>query len=518
MKTWIAAGYSTEIDILEDKSDPLAGPQLAGRERDRANEQFDFKVLTKLNKNDANIRLMKSMIQSLVTHSHKQDVANSLLHEGNKKLQEGNQLLLQEVKNLSGEIQDMKQQIIQAGRHPERTEDAAQISASTTNDPAADAENKLLHDQVKKLSEQLQVLMQQTDRSTSEPSTKAVHQQQQSQKRSSVTGTSLVRDIDGSKLQETDVVSVSGGLYSDLAEKLSGKPSSSLATVYLVGGGNNCETEAPVDEIIAEFENLGDVANRVADQVVVASIPPRKTEDAELMTKIKQVNAELVVKCSELGFTFVNLDDAFILRDNTPNDGYLLSDKVHLTTGGSNKLVELLGLPKKPNTMSAVTPQLRKKQGNQGGTQHVRRDGNDRGEYVEPWQLAQRRGNSKQHRQNLIYRANYSRPNPYNTKHVHFAPGASKSRDNRRPEWASYGEQLDSRRPRRSGGVTEWPTPAEAWRNFTATPGASQTDMANEGCVRCMGKNHSSDECYSKDKTCLKCGERGHIARACDYY
>ena len=121
-------------------------------------------------------------------------------------------------------------------------------------------------------------------------------------------------------------------MYSDLAEKLKDRPSSSIATVYLVGGGNNCETEAPVDEIMAEFETLGEVATRVADQVKVASIPPRKPEDAELVAKIKQVNAELVVKCAELGTTGNSLagsiDGSFIdtlqLAKDFDNDNFSL--------------------------------------------------------------------------------------------------------------------------------------------------------------------------------------------------
>ena len=50
--------------------------------------------------------------------------------------------------------------------------------------------------------------------------------------------------------------------------------------------------------------------------------------------------------CEE-GCTLVNNDDTFKLRDGQPNDAYLLSDGVHLSYAGTNRLVKNLGLTTK---------------------------------------------------------------------------------------------------------------------------------------------------------------------------
>ena len=34
-------------------------------------------------------------------------------------------------------------------------------------------------------------------------------------------------------------------------------------------------------------------------------------------------------------------------------------------------------------------------------------------------------------------------------------------------------------------------------------------------CYRCGGTGHGPDKCFHKDKQCLKCKKKGHIARAC---
>ena len=317
--------------------------------------------------------------------------------------------------------------------------------------------------------------------------------------------TSLGRDIDAEKLCNTEVMSLSGGLYADLSSQLADKKPASYARVCVLGGGNNCEQQ-DIHDILTEFKCLATEAKRVAtNEVLVASIPPRKTEDQQLMAKIKQVNAELLASCDDLGLRFVNLDQVFYLQDGSVNDGYLLADLTHLTARASAKVVDLFELSKLPGTESAVTPQLRSRHqpASPGGTTHLRRNKDD------GWQTVQGRGNKRRpQRPNFIYAADHSKPRPTLSGASfgsHHQAGQTMIQRNRRQQQHQQQQQRDNNpqgRPR-------------FWQNFRG--GATDQEEVKE-CARCLGSSHSTDECRSRNKICHLCGRIGHLERACDWY
>lgn len=74
-------------------------------------------------------------------------------------------------------------------------------------------------------------------------------------------------------------------------------------------------------------------------KVKVVSIPPC-TDDANKQENVKSLNACLCVLARETGAQFINNDPAFLLQDESPNDGYLCRDGVHLNDIGTNRLAK----------------------------------------------------------------------------------------------------------------------------------------------------------------------------------
>ncbi len=86
-----------------------------------------------------------------------------------------------------------------------------------------------------------------------------------------------------SRLQATDastkVVSQSGGKRCDAKASLVKLAPSSLTSVTLVTGSNNCDSDQPTYDIILEFCEVINEAKRVAESVTISSILPRLTTD-----------------------------------------------------------------------------------------------------------------------------------------------------------------------------------------------------------------------------------------------
>ena len=130
-----------------------------------------------------------------------------------------------------------------------------------------------------------------------------------------VIGSSIIRDIDETKVINTQCICISGGKIADVRKKVLEFPTTSkLTRVVLAIGGIDCDDDS-------------------------------KHRDAnDLLAEYKDLNAGLSVLCDELGATFINNDPSFHLQDGSVNDGYLLPDGVHLTKPATNKLVTNLKL------------------------------------------------------------------------------------------------------------------------------------------------------------------------------
>ena len=172
-------------------------------------------------------------------------------------------------------------------------------------------------------------------------------------RRSVVIGSSILRDLDQDKLDNTDVISISGGKVPDIHRKLAELPKDTYNRVTLMVGGNDCDNPGSdvspqaVTDIITDYRALITDAKSRAPEVFVGTVCPR-LKGPDVDARIDSLNAGLNVLCGEEGCTLINNDESFKLSNGSANDGYILKDKVHLTYSGTNRLAKNLDL--KPKT------------------------------------------------------------------------------------------------------------------------------------------------------------------------
>ena len=157
-------------------------------------------------------------------------------------------------------------------------------------------------------------------------------------------GSSLIRDIDERKLTNTKVLCCRGAHITDLTSKVQDlKDDDKFDRAVLVGGGNDCSSlDADVSSLLDNYRYLIEVTKAKAYDVTVSSVCPRGEEDAQ--QNIDALNAGLQGLCSDLGCHYKDNTSFLTLSDGSINEGYFVSDKVHLTYKGQSKLAQNLGL------------------------------------------------------------------------------------------------------------------------------------------------------------------------------
>ena len=176
---------------------------------------------------------------------------------------------------------------------------------------------------------------------------KSFRQQEPKDKNDLLIGSSLIRDVDKNKLNNTEVVCKPGGTIATISKELD--RAKDYDQITLVIGGNDCDRQppTPADTIVKSYNDLIQKACMRANNVTVSSICPRlKTESTN--STINDVNAGLVASCSDNDKVhFVDNTPSFMLADGSINDGYLHQDGVHLTRSAVNKLARNLKLKTK---------------------------------------------------------------------------------------------------------------------------------------------------------------------------
>lgn len=162
--------------------------------------------------------------------------------------------------------------------------------------------------------------------------------------RSLLVGSSIIRDIDESKLEDTKVICKSGGCIKDVEDVVKNL-THEYEEITLVVGGNDCDSATPktAQEILEAYGSLMDTAKTRAEQINVSSICPRLKSQQTTET-IQAVNAGLTVLCADKNATFKDNSQSFYLGDGTVNDGYLQNDGVHITRAAVNKLAQNIAL------------------------------------------------------------------------------------------------------------------------------------------------------------------------------
>ena len=111
----------------------------------------------------------------------------------------------------------------------------------------------------------------------------------------------------------------------------------------LAAGTNDCSSQDFECEATSEvFKNVINLAKQKvpeAKDVCVMSVPPRTDSDVH-QQKVDLFNACLCTVAQDTGATFTNNDTTFRLGSGVINDGYLMSDGLHLNQNGTNRLVK----------------------------------------------------------------------------------------------------------------------------------------------------------------------------------
>ena len=190
--------------------------------------------------------------------------------------------------------------------------------------------------------------------------TRLVYENQRAQERQSngktlLIGSSLIRNIDENRIMNTEVVCLRGAKVCDIHRELNEKSDNKTikyGNIILMCGGNNCAASNPdISSIATDFKELIATAKSVAMQVTVCSIPPR-LEPSHAGEAISSLNAALQSLCSDLKVHFANQHDLFHLQNGSVNDGYL-ADNVHLTLKGSDAMARTIGLKLRPGHTGA---------------------------------------------------------------------------------------------------------------------------------------------------------------------
>ena len=168
------------------------------------------------------------------------------------------------------------------------------------------------------------------------------------EKRTLVIGSSIIRDMSKTQLENTDLTCISGGRIKDIAAEVNKTPSDKYERIILVAGGNDCEPRDPSTkvspaDIVDQYKSLVDICKQKTPLVTVSSICPRNSKE-EVRNRIDSVNAGIQVLCGDENVDYVDNNLSFYLKDKSINDAYLLDDGIHLTYKGTNRLAQNLNL------------------------------------------------------------------------------------------------------------------------------------------------------------------------------
>ena len=185
-------------------------------------------------------------------------------------------------------------------------------------------------------------------------------------KKALLAGDSLLRDVDEHKLNNTTVTSMSGARIKDLADHIDAVDAESrYKSVYLCVGTNDCgEKETEIGAAKTSYTTMvTKLKDRVAkpSDIIISSVPPR-IDNKDYQKHVDALNTALMNVAEETGATFIDNNTTFVLPTGEANDGYLVTDGIHLSQKGTNRLVKNLKVPTKPQctditeTKMVVTP------------------------------------------------------------------------------------------------------------------------------------------------------------------
>ena len=299
----------------------------------------------------------------------------------------------------------------------------------------------------------------------------------ESNKKNLVLGSSLLRNFDETKLDRTEVRCLRGAHVSDIAKEVDAMASEELSfsRITLLCGGN--DASRPANEVNLEstmdcYRNVISVAKNLAEDVVIAEIPPRQNPP-HAQGNIASLNAALTDLSQQAGVNYAPNSKLFYLSNGDINDEYLV-DGTHLTLKGANKLARTMGLKSRQPDKNVCS--------------------------LQPQQSSP--STRPQNKRNNDAKHNQERANVVET-------------DLSAEFWRTARQKADHKRPSRQTNSTSKPMPKRPNHSGGVTRQQRYTDC----CDYCGESNHRMNNCrHGRHIACNECHRLGHKSKFCSYY
>ena len=240
-------------------------------------------------------------------------------------------------------------------------------------------------------------------------------------------------------------------------------------------GGN--DASRPANEVNLEstmdcYRNVISVAKNLAEDVVIAEIPPRQNPP-RAQGNIASLNAALTDLSQQAGVNYAPNSKLFYLSNGDINDGYLV-DGTHLTLKGANKLARTMGLKSRQPDKNVCS--------------------------LQPQQSSP--STRPQNKRNNDAKHNQERANVVET-------------DLSAEFWRTARQKADHKRPSRQTNSTSKPMPKRPNHSGGVTRQQRYTDC----CDYCGEPNHRMNNCrHGRHIECNECHRLGHKSKFCSYY
>ena len=160
-------------------------------------------------------------------------------------------------------------------------------------------------------------------------------------------GSSILREVRDTDIENGQVQSISGGTIKDIKPKIENLKYAPKTVLTLVGGNDLEMNDKCVEDACAEYSVLvTDIKAKFPDtNVVIAGLPPR-FKNNETRTKVKDFNESTKKWCAENEIKFIENESPFELRNGEVDESVFVMTgehpAVHLTRKGTIRLLENL--------------------------------------------------------------------------------------------------------------------------------------------------------------------------------
>ena len=174
-------------------------------------------------------------------------------------------------------------------------------------------------------------------------------------------GNSLVHDIDVMRTAddaETNVCCKSGASFAEIGDMIDDAANhDKLNGIVVVGGTKEAMGNVSIDELKERTQLLITKAKSVSEAVTVGSMLPWRDHDPERLAK---VNGAIRETCCEMCVKYVDHDGNFTFRDGTVDEAAYVSDGLHLSRGGVDRMLTNFALPKQKANKTERQPNTRR--------------------------------------------------------------------------------------------------------------------------------------------------------------